>query len=369
LSGVLDFNNNFLKKWLQELKRDENSNNEISCSVDFEKLKPRSLKPQNEQSERTQKFAEVFTPQDVCKMMIDELHGVEKTESRCIEIACGEAPFIVSRYDAVTGEEIKIENRIGILDRKLKFINENFQDHGDWLAAALKAFQSVYGFELQGDSLLIARINLFLTFIEYHNLKFPNVSQDNYLFKMTIPQIVKTITWNFWQMDGLEFFDIENDPQFGIFESITPGKKHEFKIKDWRNNKIFDFKDTKMKENEKFDFCISNPPYQDDVENRGDRANPLYHKFMDMAYKIADKAEIITPARFLFNAGQTSKSWNEKMLSDPHFHVLKYEPDSKKFFRNVDIKGGVAITIRDETKNYGAIKTFSAYPELNSILQ
>ena len=174
-------------------------------------------------------------------------------------------------------------------------------------------------------------------------------------------------------MDGLEFFDddTQENRQGMLFENLEPSKsKREFKIKDWRNNKIFDFKDTKMKENEKFDVCISNPPYQDEtVGNQKNFASPIYNKFMDMAYKIADKAEIITPARFLFNAGGTPKDWNEKMLSDPHFHVLEYSPDSKKLFRNVDIKGGVAVTIRDETKNYGAIGTYTAYPELNSILE
>ena len=89
---------------------------------------------------------------------------------------------------------------------------------------------------------------------------------------------------------------------------------------------------------------------------------------MNEAYEIADVAELITPARFLFGAGATSREWNEKMLSDPHMKVLKYEPDSRKVFRNADIKGGVAVTIRDERKNYGAIGSFSPFPELNSAL-
>lgn len=118
----------------------------------------------------------------------------------------------------------------------------------------------------------------------------------------------------------------------------------------------------------KFDFCIGNPPYQSDIENQGDRANPVYDKFMDAAFDVADCVELIHPARFLFNAGQTSKSWNQKMLNDSHFKVLHYESDASRVFSNTDIKGGVAITIRNTEKQYGAIGVFTAYSELNGIL-
>lgn len=119
----------------------------------------------------------------------------------------------------------------------------------------------------------------------------------------------------------------------------------------------------------KFDFCIGNPPYQADVENQGDRANPVYDKFMEAAFDVADCVELIHPARFLFNAGQTPKSWNKKMLNDEHFKVLDYEPNAIKIFSNTDIKGGVAITIRDKGKDYGPINVFTKYSELNQILK
>jgi hypothetical protein len=89
---------------------------------------------------------------------------------------------------------------------------------------------------------------------------------------------------------------------------------------------------------------------------------------MDAAYSVADKVELITPARFLFNAGSTPKDWNKKMLNDEHLKVLYYEQDSSKVFTNTDIKGGVAVTYRDATQFYGAIKTFTPYPELNHII-
>ena len=118
-----------------------------------------------------------------------------------------------------------------------------------------------------------------------------------------------------------------------------------------------------------FDFAIGNPPYMDTTESDSTRMPPVYHIFMDAAYEAADKTELITPARFLFNAGYTPKEWNEKMLNDPHFKVLTYETDASKIFPNTEIKGGVAITYHDSNMSYGAIGTFTKYPELNSILK
>ena len=117
----------------------------------------------------------------------------------------------------------------------------------------------------------------------------------------------------------------------------------------------------------KFDFCIGNPAYQESMDATSDK--PVYNFFMDEAYKIADKVELITPARFLFRAGKTSSEWNEKMLNDKHFKVLFHEQNSTNIFPNTDIKGGVAITYRDKTKDYGGIKVFTVYPELNSLLE
>lgn len=120
----------------------------------------------------------------------------------------------------------------------------------------------------------------------------------------------------------------------------------------------------------KFDFIIGNPPYQDETlgDNKG-FAPPIYHKFLENAYDIADVVEMIHPARFLFNAGSTPKEWNKRMLEDPHLQVLYYEQDSSKVFANTDIKGGVAITYHNKKKHYGAIGIFTSYPELNGILR
>lgn len=118
----------------------------------------------------------------------------------------------------------------------------------------------------------------------------------------------------------------------------------------------------------KFDFVIGNPPYQEETtgDNKG-FAPPIYNKFLDAAYQISDKVEMIHPARFLFNAGSTPKEWNQKMLNDPHLKILMFEQQSAKIFANTDIKGGVVITYRDSSKDFGRIEVFTPYEELNSL--
>ena len=116
----------------------------------------------------------------------------------------------------------------------------------------------------------------------------------------------------------------------------------------------------------KFDAVVGNPPYQEGIENTSD--SPVYHLFLETAFKISSIVSMITPARFLFNAGKTPKSWNEKVLNDDHFKVVLYSPKSTDFFPNVDIKGGVAVTLRDSSQNFGKLGIFLQYQELNTIL-
>lgn len=120
----------------------------------------------------------------------------------------------------------------------------------------------------------------------------------------------------------------------------------------------------------KFDYCIGNPPYQDNtIGDNESYAPPVYDKFIDAAYTIADKVELIHPARFLFNAGSTPKAWNKKMLSNKHFKILHCEQSSKVVFPGTDIKGGVAISYYDTKKDFGEIGTFTVFNELNSIMK
>ncbi|CAK7036215.1 MAG: hypothetical protein BACD_00121 [Bacteroides rodentium] len=196
-------------------------------------IKTRARKAMEQQSERTKAHAEVFTPLWVCNMMnnhIDEVwferkevfnrpvgeegsREYEPTEridfkkdsdwkkyidSRRLEITCGEAPYLVSRYDVETGEYIPIPRRIGILDRKLRVVNENAKDEKEWYKWAVRALQATYGYEFQGDNVLIARVNMLMTFDDYLKERW-----DRRLKPDEQKKLINIITWNIWQMDGL----------------------------------------------------------------------------------------------------------------------------------------------------------------------
>lgn len=118
----------------------------------------------------------------------------------------------------------------------------------------------------------------------------------------------------------------------------------------------------------KFDVVVGNPPYQTEAQGEGTRDTPIYHLFMDAAYEVSHRAVLITPARFLFNAGFTPKSWNQRMLADRRLSVPHYVPNSGQLFPGTDIKGGIAVTYWDDKADHEPIGTFTSYPELNTIL-
>lgn len=350
-------------------------------------IKTRARKEMEQQSSRTRQHGEVSTPLWVCRKMCDyademwdsKTRWQKYVDARVLEITCGEAPFLVSRYDVESGEAILVPDRIGLLDRKLRTVNENTQTEEDWLKWTFRAFHATYGYEFQGDNLLIARVNLLMTFEEY--------LWERWRRKPTLSEYRKLITvivWNVWQMDGLHgtipYSTAEEEfRQFNLFEFLDgmsePDKENKqprCRVYNWLGGGSVEYSalPTRGKHGMKFWSIIGNPPYQD--ETVGDQktfAPPIYHLFLDQASNQADCVNLIHPARFLFNAGSTPKSWNLKMLNDPHLQVLYYEQDSTKVFRNTDIKGGIAITSHDVSKNFGAIGTFTAFPELNSILR
>ena len=119
----------------------------------------------------------------------------------------------------------------------------------------------------------------------------------------------------------------------------------------------------------KFDVVIGNPPYQDDLIGENEtKAPPVYHKFMDAAFEISERTVLVTPARFLSNAGQTSKSWNQKVLADEHLKVAIFEPSSSTIFPGTDIDGGIVVTYRDATRTIGPIGNLAYMPEVESIV-
>ncbi len=117
----------------------------------------------------------------------------------------------------------------------------------------------------------------------------------------------------------------------------------------------------------KFGVIVGNPPYQDSKEKTSDA--PIYHLFMDMAYELSERAILITPGRFLFNAGKTPNSWNEKMLNDKHLKVISYDNKSSDVFSDVGFKGGVAITYRDKKQIFGQIGVYVTQEDIKTILQ
>lgn len=401
-------------------------------------IKPRIAKEQEHQSKRTKSRAEVFTPSWLCNQMnndIDaawfgarDIFNIEDNqawhtgqgpiifpkkkgygwhayiESPRLEITCGEAPFVCSRYDTVTGEILPVDKRIGFLDRKLRVVSEKTRSRHEWVKWAICALKASYGFEYQGDNLLLARINVFETFCEHLREHWGMGITDDEL-----DQAAWIVSWNFWQMNGFtcavptnkmdavaqstlfgyeepapeplqpSLFDLLDESSF---DKSTQEEKEEESgetvpfciIYDWQENEPFEFQVMKGKAypmDKKFYAVIGNPPYQEEFSDEGNKtyARPVYNDFMDAAEEVSERVELITPARFLFNAGSTPKAWNIKKLSDPHFTVLQYEADASKAFPNTDIKGGVAITLRDKNVVFGPIEVFTAYSELNSILK
>lgn len=116
-----------------------------------------------------------------------------------------------------------------------------------------------------------------------------------------------------------------------------------------------------------FNAVVGNPPYMLKQAETSD--DPIYHYFMDLGFALSNLATFITPGRFLFRAGKTPEAWNEKILNDDHFKVVWYESDTEKIFPNVEIKGGVTVTMRDANKIYGRIVTYTVHDELNEILK
>jgi hypothetical protein len=218
-------------------------------------IKPRTDKTKKEQLHRIRDKAEVFTPSWICNRqnnLVDnswfgrpDVFNKEKKKGWItikdkiifseedmkswhdyvlaprMEISCGEAPYLVSRYDTTSGKMISIGDRIGLLDRKLRIVTENADRYEQWMTWSKKAVQSVYGYEWQGDNLLLARENIVLTYIDYFKAKFDGANPSIELLR----EIAEIVSWNLWQMDGMKF--------------VVPGSCHEEKLveKDWFEEK------------------------------------------------------------------------------------------------------------------------------------
>jgi len=173
-------------------------------------IQPRAVKSKEEQLYRTREKAEVFTPLSIVKQMNNACDTKRVTKNNWqeyvallkLEITCGEAPYIVSRYDPVSDKQelLPLSKRVGFLDRKMSVISKYCDTHKEWVKWSKIAFQSSYGYEWQGDSLLIARENLLYTFIDYYQAQFketPSIELQK--------EMAEIIVWNIFQMDGLKY--------------------------------------------------------------------------------------------------------------------------------------------------------------------
>lgn len=231
-------------------------------------IQPRVEKSKAQRWERTKGRAEVFTPSWLCNEQnnqIDEAwfgrSNVFNTpigqswiprlgpisfdvrgrrtwrayvDDRRLEAACGEGPYLVSRYDAVTGEPIGLDRRIGLLDRKLRIVTENTQDADEWRKWARRAVESVYGFEFHGDSLLLARENILATYEDY---AVSALGVEPTAAELT--SIATVISWNIWQMDLLTGRpplqnDVSDENQFDLFVDPGDDVARSCRVRDWR---------------------------------------------------------------------------------------------------------------------------------------
>ncbi len=207
-------------------------------------IMPRVQKSRQNQTDRSKDMAEVFTPSWICDAqnnLVDEAWRAEKSgtwedyvRQTCLEITCGEAPYLVSRYDTTTGDAIPMSKRVGLLDRKIHLINEHVSSHDDWLRWVLVAYQHTYGYEWQGDNLLLARLNLLSSFIEYHRDRFGQEPAAE-----TVREVADIVAWNLWQMDGLkggipgyEPTEELGNSMFGSFFPPAPEERY-CRIYDW----------------------------------------------------------------------------------------------------------------------------------------
>lgn len=217
-------------------------------------IMPRAVKAISLQKKRTKTRAEVFTPTWIVKKqndVVDTDYATDDLETyvrrKWLEITCGEAPYMATRYDMETGNLMPISERVGFVDRKLARICREVVDKAEWQRLVELAYKSSYGFEWNGDSLLIARENLLYTYRDYY--------LDNWGEPPTyglFENIAKIISYNIFQMDGLTYtiplsekreqiqqhqlslFDFDGSEQ--VEWIIIPGKR--VRIMNWDTNKM-----------------------------------------------------------------------------------------------------------------------------------
>ncbi len=214
---------------------------------------PRALKLQYVQKERTKSKAEVFTPTWIVKKQNDVIDASYRDDDlqtyinrKWLEITCGEAPYMATRYDMETGNKIPLSDRVGFVDRKLARINSEVDKESEWHQLVEQAYKASYGFEWNGDSLLLARENLLYTYYDYHVAKW----QDTPTYER-LAVIANIISYNLFQMDGLKYIIPLSDvrkrhtkSQLKLFDENLDSEESpkklgkRVKIMNWDKNKM-----------------------------------------------------------------------------------------------------------------------------------
>ena len=277
---------------------------------------------------RVKKFGEVFTPPQIVSQMLDipQLDDIWKDpDAKILEPTAGAGAFL-----------------IGILQRKLKYTRTRGEK--------FRALASIYAVELQLDNLDAAKDALAKTFADTFNYfsKFDadlmwqilnaNIVQGDILTTQNYHQ--EQITFHHWTLDT---------------GSLVIGENFSYALLNF---------------DRRFILTVGNPPYQ--LDTKGDNktyAAPIYHKFLQSFWDRCDHVLMIHPARCLFRAGGTPKDFIDRLLSDEHVTVIDYKANSKDVFPDLDIKGGIAVTYRDENVSFGAINVYIPFKPLESIFK
>ena len=358
---------------------------------------PRIAKEAERQSRRTKARAEVFTPSWLCNQMsndIDEVwfgrrdvfnvetidpngthawkptaepiafpkakgHGWQcYVKSRRLEITCGEAPYLCSRYDTVTGEVLPVSSRIGILDRKLRIVGEKAKTYATWLKWAYEALRATYGFEYQGDNLLIARINVLETFAEHCEARWGKVPAPDEVY-----EAARIVSWNLWQMNGFT----DGVPSVEASAEVrTAGDGDSMEktplcvLQNWETGGRFEFASLKGKDmDSKFYAVIGNPPYQEENTEAKPKSNGqkpmrnIFQYFQEATDEVtANCAALLYPGgRWIHQSGKGMKTFGLKQINDPHLAVVKFYPDASELFGNAaSLSDGISVVVKKYKK-------------------
>lgn len=187
---------------------------------------PRHMKTSVDQKDRTKKKAEVFTPKSIVERINNSLVDFEEyIDRKVLEVTCGEAPFLTTRYDAATGQQIACGERVGLLDRKLQKIPE-YVDKTEWISLATRSLKATYGYEWQEDSIFLARKNLLLDVIEYYTNRFGDLPKQKYIEDWAI-----IVSYNIFRMDGVTL--------------CIPETNIKSKVMNWETNELENFDGSK----------------------------------------------------------------------------------------------------------------------------